>query len=376
VNGPAPGEERQPLPALGGARNVLEIAHGVAGAFAGMFLASAGFAVTRVVSPAVGTGTDAFGAAEYGDIGPVAVRFLHERKDVLRLDPDDPAARERLVRAARDADLIIEQLEPGERRALGDGYARAVAARPDLVVVTITPFGARGPHAGDAATELVTDAAGGWLQHVGDPGRGPIRPAGHQSEVMGGLAAVMSGVASLLHANQTGAGEAIDVALRDCVTWFQMNPTTVYAYSGSVGHRTGGSSDVNYPQGVFECANGLVGINVLYYVEWFRFCDLLGREDWKSNPRLETPLLRYENQALIDEELLPWLAARTAAEIYAAGQAHRLPFGMVNGPRELLESEQLRARRFWRAARMPDGTEVILPEMPAIYITTDQGAAR
>lgn len=377
MSGLAPEQERPPLPSLdGGARNVLEIAHGVAGAFAGMFLASAGFAVTRVVSPAVGTQGDGFTAAEYGDVGPVAARFLHERKQVLHHDPNDEAALAGLVAAVQQADLLIEQLNPDERSLLGDEYARAIAARPDLVVVTITPFGTAGPQRDTAATELVVDAAGGWLQHVGDPDRGPIRPPGHQSEVMGGLAAVMSGVASLIAADQTRTGEAIDVALRECVTWFQMNPTTVYTYSGSIGHRTGGASDVNYPQGVFECANGLVGINVLYYVEWFRFCDLMGREDWKTDPRLETPLLRYENRALIDEELLPWLAARTAAEIYTAGQAHKLPFGMVNGPQELLESEQLRARRFWRTASMPDGTEIVLPEMPAVYTTTKQGAER
>jgi crotonobetainyl-CoA:carnitine CoA-transferase CaiB-like acyl-CoA transferase len=377
VSGVVPQEARAPLPSLGsGARNVLEIAHGVAGAFAGMFLASAGFAVTRIASPAVGTGADAFSAAEYGDIGPVAAQYLHECKRVLAYDPDDAADTGRLVQAVHDADLLIEQLDPAQRSLLGDAYARAVAARPDLVIVTITPFGTTGPQSAIPATELVIDAAGGWLQHIGDPERGPIRPPGHQSEVMGGLAAVMSGVAALLQADRTGTGESVDVALRECVTWFQMNPTTVFSYSGSVGHRTGGASDVNYPQGVFDCANGLVGINVLYYVEWFRFCDLMGREDWKTDPRLETPLLRYENRALIDEELLPWLAARTAAEIYTAGQAHRLPFGMVNGPRELLESEQLRARRFWRAARMPDGSDVTLPEMPAMYTTTDQGAER
>jgi crotonobetainyl-CoA:carnitine CoA-transferase CaiB-like acyl-CoA transferase len=348
-------------------RNVLEIAHGVAGAMAARYLTAFGFTVTRVVSAATGTRADGFTAAEYGDIGPIAHGYLHEGKRALPLDLTDPTDRARLIEQVSHADLIIEQLDPDQRRALGDGYAQAVEARPDLVVVAVTPFGGTGPAADLAATEIVVDAAGGWLQHIGEPQRGPIRPPGHQSEVMGALAAVMAGVSSLMRADCTGEGEGIDVALRECVTWFQMNPTTVYAYSGSVGHRTGGSSDVNYPQGVFECADGLVGINVLYYVEWFRFCDLLGREDWKTDPRLETPLLRFENRALIDEVLLAYLAARTAAEIYAAGQAHRLPFGMVNGPVELLASQQLRARRFWRTGRAPDGREVVLPEIPAVY---------
>lgn len=373
----AANQDRLPLPSPGsGTRRVLEIAHGVAGAFAGMFLAAGGFDVTRVVSQATGTRPAGFTASEYGDVGEVAAAFLHERKRVLRYDPDDEDSRASLLQAVAEADMLIEQLDDSERGRLGDQYSRAVAGRPELVVVRITPFGSDGPQAGISATELTVNAAGGWLQHIGDPGAGPIRPPGHQSEVMGGLTAVMSGVASLLQADGSGAGESIDIALRECVTWFQMNPTTTYSYSGAVGHRTGGSSDVNYPQGVFECANGLVGINVLYYVEWFRFCDLLGRADWKTDPRLETPLLRYENRDLIDEELLPWLAARTAAEIYAAGQAHKLPFGMVNGPAELLESGQLAARGFWRTAHLPDGTAVTWPEMPAVYTSEQQGAER
>ncbi|HEY1486547.1 MAG TPA: CoA transferase [Micromonosporaceae bacterium] len=367
---------RPPLPDLGGGvRNVLEIANGVGGAMAGMYLAAFGFAVTRVVAAATGTSPHSLTAAEYADIGPIAQAFLHQGKASRHLDLADEADRSRLIDLVAHADLIIEQLDPSQRRNLGDGYARAVAARPELVVVTISPFGPTGPEADWAATELIVDAAGGWLQHIGEPGRGPIRPPGHQSEVMGALAAVASGVASLIAADRDGHGDTIDVALRECVTWFQMNPTTVYAYSGSNGHRTGGASDVNYPQGVFSCADGLVGINVLYYIEWFRFCDMLARVDWKTDPRLETPLLRYQNRAVIDEVLLPWLAAHTAAEIYAAGQAHRLPFGMVNGPVELLESRQLRSRGFWRADWTPDGRRLVLPQIPAVYssATTSQG---
>jgi formyl-CoA transferase len=367
---------RPPLPDVGaGARRVLEIGHGPAAATAGMHLAAFGFQVIRVVSAATGTGPDGFAAAEYADIGPVAYSFLNERKQALELDLNLEPDRARLAAEVARADLVIEQLDAGQRDALGDEYARALAARPEQVLVAISPYGSAGPDADLAATELTIDAAGGWLQQIGEPDRGPIRPPGHQSEVMGGLAAVMSGVASLLEADRSGRGDGIDVALRECVIWFQMNNTTVYAYSGSVGHRSGGASDVNYPQGVFACADGLVGINVLYYVEWFRFCDLLGRADWKTDPRLETPLLRFRNRDLIDEVLLPYLNARTAAEIYAAGQAHRLPFGMVNGPAELLASEQLSSRGFWRVGHTPDGRPAVLPEIPAVF-TVSEGADR
>lgn len=355
------------LPPLGdGTRRVLEIADGVAGAYAGMYLAAFGFAVTRVVAEALGTTPVGLTAPEYADIGPVANAFLARGKATAAIDPAGDEGRTRLAELVSEADLVIEQLTPERRTLLGEEYARAVAARTDLVVVSITPYGRTGPQAREAATEIVIDATGGWLQHVGEPGRGPIRPAGHQSEIMGALAAVTAGVATLIEADETGRGDVVDLALRECVTWFQMNPTTVYSYSGSIGHRTGGASDVNYPQGVFACGDGLVGINVLYYVEWFHFCDLMERPGWKTDPRLETPLLRYENRALIDEVLLPWLEARTADEIFAAGQANRLPFGKVNSPAELLRSAQLRSRGFWRDEEL-FGRRVVLPAVPAVF---------
>jgi crotonobetainyl-CoA:carnitine CoA-transferase CaiB-like acyl-CoA transferase len=355
------------LPELGDAtRRVLEVASGVAGSMAGLYLASFGFQVTRVIAGELGSAPDGFTTPEYRDIGPASRRFLRQHKTDLPLDIGTPEGRARLAALAGEADLIIEQLTPEQRASTGEEYGRAKAARPELVTVAISPFGLNGPMAAWAATEIVVDAAGGWLQHIGKPDCGPVRPPGHQSEVMGALAAVTAGVAGLIQADATGHGDLIDLSLRECVTWFQMNPTTVYSYSGAVGHRTGGASDVNYPQGVFECRDGLVGINVLYYVEWFRFCDLLRRQDWKNDPRLETPLLRYQNRELIDEVLLPWLSSRTADEIYAAGQAHRLPFGRVNAPLDLLGSRQLRGRQFWR--HIPDGGhELVLPSIPAVF---------
>jgi crotonobetainyl-CoA:carnitine CoA-transferase CaiB-like acyl-CoA transferase len=322
--------------------------------------------VTRVVAGALGTTADGFTAPEYADVGPVASAFLARGKTAAEIDVTGDAGRARLAELVSTADLVIEQLTPARRRLLGEEYARAVAARPDRVVVSITPYGLTGPRSEEAATEIVIDAAGGWLQHVGEPEEGPIRPAGHQSEIMGALAAVTAGLASLIEAEETGRGDVVDLALSECVTWFQMNPTTVYSYSGSIGHRTGGASDVNYPQGVFTCADGLVGINVLYYVEWFHFCDLMERPGWKTDPRLETPLLRYENRAVIDEVLLPWLAARTADEIFAAGQANRLPFGKVSSPAELLRSAQLGSRGFWRQEEL-HGRSVVLPAVPAVF---------
>jgi crotonobetainyl-CoA:carnitine CoA-transferase CaiB-like acyl-CoA transferase len=143
-----------------------------------------------------------------------------------------------------------------------------------------------------------------------------------------------------------------------------MNPTTVYEYSGSLWTRSGGTSPTNYPQGIMPCKDGVIAVNVMYYAEWDRLCDLLEHPEWRTDPRLATPVDRVRNRQVIDEVLLPWLERMTPDEAFRVGQAHKLPFSPVATVPDLLASEQLAARGFW--VEQPDARlgEFVAPGLP------------
>jgi crotonobetainyl-CoA:carnitine CoA-transferase CaiB-like acyl-CoA transferase len=79
------------------------------------------------------------------------------------LDLDSEAGREEFRDLARNADFVIESFAPGELERRGLGYRALAALNPTLVMVSITPFGQRGPTAAWAATDLTLIAAGGPL---------------------------------------------------------------------------------------------------------------------------------------------------------------------------------------------------------------------
>ena len=108
---------------------------------------------------------------------------------VLDLDREDDRAR--LLDLARRADVLLESFSPGYLSRLGLGWEPLHRANPALVLTSITPFGQTGPHAGFRGPELVLQAMGGMIHHVGDPDRPPVRVGGDQAALQaGGQAAI------------------------------------------------------------------------------------------------------------------------------------------------------------------------------------------
>jgi crotonobetainyl-CoA:carnitine CoA-transferase CaiB-like acyl-CoA transferase len=302
-----------------------------------------------------------------------AYAYLNANKRGIALDLDRPEGRRIAVELAKISDGVVENLAPGRMETWGLGYHDLAAVNPRLVYTSVSPFGRSGPYADLPATEIVVDALGGWMYGLGDTDREPLRPPGLQSEIIGGLCAAMATLGGYLGALATGTGDRLDVSRQEAVAWFLMNPTTVYEYSRAVWRRTGGTSPTNYPQGLMPCRDGMIAVNVMYYAEWDRLCDVLGRPDWRTDPRVATPVDRVRNAAVIDAVLLPWLASMTVDEAYHLAQSHKLPFARVGTVPDLLASEQLAARGYWAHQRHPVVGDIRQPGLPFLLSEVERG---
>lgn len=342
---------------------VLEVGAGIAGSYCAKLLADVGAQVVRVDDP---DDDDPVGrlppmGGPHGEHS-VSFAYLSSGKESVVAGPDDVAE---LVDVA---DVLLTSSTAGR----SPDPERSRTRNPRLVYVDITPFGTGGPYSRLPDAELLVDALGGWLYGIGEPGREPVKPPGWQSAVLAGTVAASAALGGYLAARQSGVGDLVEVSKQAAVTWFLMNPTTVYSYSGSVWRRDGGASPTNYPQGLMRCRDGFISVNVMYFAEWDRFCTLLDRPNWKTDPRLATPLLRLRNREVIDAVLRPWLAARTAQQAYAEAQSEKLPFSVVNTPATLHHSAQLAARGFWQTPDHPvlgpvtqPGTPFLMSDTPA-----------
>ena len=98
--------------------------------------------------------------------------------------------------------------------------ATLTSARPDLVILSVTPFGVSGPYANLAATELIVHNAGGWarmcpITHPWDTSLAPLKNHGHQCALMSGIAAAMTALAIYRRTRDGAIGDFIDFSEQD-----------------------------------------------------------------------------------------------------------------------------------------------------------------
>src|SRR5262249_9866767 len=112
-----------------------------------------------------------------GDDGPESLYFqaLNLNKRGMTLDLAHPRDRDRFQDLLTGADFLLESLPGDGLAAYGLSPERLLALNPRLVIVSIPPFGHRGPYAGFVATDLVLSALSGVLFLTGDPDRPPVR---------------------------------------------------------------------------------------------------------------------------------------------------------------------------------------------------------
>jgi crotonobetainyl-CoA:carnitine CoA-transferase CaiB-like acyl-CoA transferase len=100
----------------------------------------------------------------------------------------------------------------------GLDYASLKAITPRLVYCSVTGFGQTGPYAERAGYDYAIQGMGGLMSVTGerdDLGGGPQKVGVAVSDLMTGMYATVAILAALRHAEKTGEGHQVDLALLD-----------------------------------------------------------------------------------------------------------------------------------------------------------------
>lgn len=162
----------RPLP-LSGVK-VLDLSTLLPGPLATLMLAEAGADVVKVERPGRGdemrTYEPRFGEASAN------YAVLNRGKRAYAADFKDPAARDRVLALASEADVVVEQFRPGVADRLGLGFEDVRRVNPDVVYCSITGYGPSGRHASRAGHDLNYLAESGLLGVVADRTGSPALP--------------------------------------------------------------------------------------------------------------------------------------------------------------------------------------------------------
>jgi crotonobetainyl-CoA:carnitine CoA-transferase CaiB-like acyl-CoA transferase len=149
---------------------VVELATGIAGPYAGKLFADAGARVIKAEPPGgdplrrrVPPGIDLDGADS------ALFRHLNAGKESVIGVPGDPEVEDLAARA----DLLIESFAPEDPVVAGWR-----SRYPGLVVLSVTPYGRRGPWRDRPATGFTLQAQSGSIGFRGLPGQPPFQAGG------------------------------------------------------------------------------------------------------------------------------------------------------------------------------------------------------
>ena len=341
---------------LSGCR-VLERSNTVAAAYAGRMLAALGAQVVMLEPPG---GSSLRRAPPLIDDGESALfAYLAVGKRSLAADPDSASGRALLERELGAADILIDDTPLREREAL-DLTPEAVLRRfPDLVHVSVLPFGAAGPKADWDGEEINLLHAGGegfllpnGLSHELFPDRPPLKIYGHFGGYQGGAMAAFCALAAWW-AVPAGGGQYVDVSVQDAVL-------SVGAFAlqrlgdGSLEHRT--SRRFRYG-GVFEAQDGFIELLTLEDRQWSSLVELLGHPAWAADAGLRDPLERSRRGDEINGHIREWMARHPVEDIVRRAQELGVPAAKYRLPAEVIHGEQERARGLFAPAVLASGRE-------------------
>jgi crotonobetainyl-CoA:carnitine CoA-transferase CaiB-like acyl-CoA transferase len=341
----------QPLKGI----TVVTLEHAIAAPFATRQLADLGARVIKIERPGVGDFARGYDERVRG----LASHFVwtNRSKESLTLDVKHDEAQKILMRLIlEEADVLVQNLAPGAAARLGLSYEALAKTKPGLIVCDISGYGSDGPYRDKKAYDLLIQSEAGFVSVTGTPDT-PAKAGPSIADIAAGMYAYTNILAALMHRQQTGEGQHIDVSMLESLSEWMSYPL-YYAFEGAEPpQRTGASHATIYPYGPFPAGDGrAVMLGLQNEREWKVFCEkvlvntaLATDERFSSNAKRSAG--REMLSALIVEAFSTLTAEQVAQRLEQAGIAN----AQVNTMQEVWAHPQLMARERWREVDTPAG---------------------
>ena len=352
--------------ALDGIR-VLDLARVLAGPFCTQTLADLGADVikierpmkdgvggddTRTWGPPFLTGRDGADTAE-------AAYYMgtNRNKRSVTCDISQPEGQQIIKDLVAHCDIFVENFKVGDMARYGLDYVSLARIKPSLVYCSITGFGQTGPYKDRAGYDYAVQGMGGLMSVTGerdDMGGGPQKVGVAVADLFTGMFATTAILAALRHAERTGQGQHIDMALLDAQVAMMANLGANYLVSGQksgeIPGRAGNAHQNIVPYQVFETAVNAAGekdhmiLAVGNDSQFAKFCAVCGRNDLAADERFSKNQARVRNRETLVPILGEIMKSRSKADWLAALEVAKVPCGAINNLAEVFADPQVQAR--------------------------------
>jgi len=319
---------------------ILDLTGMLAGPWATMILGDQGADVIKVEPPGRGDHTRSLGNRS----GGLSASFLNlnRSKRSVAIDLKTEAGRNLLLEMAKGADVVVQNFRPGVVERLGVGETDVRAVSPDIIYVSISGFGEKGPYAGKPTYDPVIQALSG-LTTV-QAGSDETRPRLIRTVLPDKLTAITASqaiVAALFARERTGQAQHVRVSMLDAILAF--------LWASDMGAQTFVDKPISNQRAasfidlIYETKDGHMTVSTMTNKEWAALSRAFERPDMIDDERFKTPALRDRN---INERLAfvqDILSTRTTADWLSRLEAEGVPCAPALTRAEVVEHAQVSA---------------------------------
>ena len=361
---------------------VLDCTQAIAGPWATMMLGDLGADVIKIEAPrgdlqrSMAPYTREDQERSYGG----SFSTYNRNKRGVVLDFTNEVDRAKFLELVDSADAVVENMRAGVMDGLGIGWETLRERNPRLVYGAIRGFGdprtGESPYAEWPAYDVIAQAMGGLVSQNGNGPENRIQVGPFIGDIYPGTIGAMGVLAALFHAQRTGEGQFVDVAMVDSIMALAEMGVMRYSYLGRPDTPPSGNrNDFAVPFDVFETKDGSMAIAAPTDHHWKELAEAMGHPEWALDEDKATIRARVLNREPLDKAMTEWAQERTNQEILDL-IGGKVPCGPVNLPGDLFSDEHVQARQMLVAVDQPSGRPVVQVASPIKMTSTPTGIHR
>jgi len=341
---------------------ILDFTHVQSGPTCTQLLAWMGADVIKVERPGVGDAT----RKQLVDVeGADSLYFtmLNHNKRSLTLNTKEESGKEVLERLVKTCDVLVENFAPGALDRMGFGWERIQELNPRMIMASVKGFGP-GPYEDCKVYENVAQCAGGSASTTGFRDGLPLVTGAQIGDSGTGLNLAFGILAALLHRDKSGRGQRVLAPMQDGVLnlcrvklrdqqRLKAGPLKEYSQHGEgiefgeATPRAGNDSGGGQPGRILKCKGWETDPDAYTYfitqaAAWQKICDVIGKPEWKEDPKYATPPLRLPHLNEIFAAIEDWTKTKTKYEVMEICNPFDIPVGPILSMKELAEEPSLR----------------------------------
>lgn len=343
---------------------VIDVSTFISGPFATTQLAEFGAEVIKLELPVVGDPLRKFGTVTpNGDTLP----WLSEcrNKKSATLDLRKPEGAELLKRMCAEADILVENFQPGTMEKWGIGWDVLHAVNPRLIMVRISGYGQTGPYSGRPGFGRIGNAFGGLSYLAGFPDRPPVTPGSATiPDYLSGIYGAMGAMLAMEARRKTGRGQVVDIGLYEPVFRILDELAPAFQHKGYIRERMGPGTVNVVPHSHYPTKDGRwIAIACTSDKIFARLAEAMGAPELANDGKWGTIRQREAARAEVDAYVGAWTSRFTRDELLQSCEEAQVPCGPVYAIDEIFEDPQYKARGNILTMQDPRIGELAIPNL-------------